>query len=80
MVWCLTDNEHALQTSQTDEAWIERADASVPLGRILRPQDVAVTVAFLLSHAASPMMTGSLIDLHPEYAHGMVSLASTDAR
>lgn len=79
MGWCLTDNENTLQISQSNEQWIERADASVPLGRILRPADVARTVGFLLSDA-SAMMTASIIDLHPEFPHGMLSLADHDAR
>jgi NAD(P)-dependent dehydrogenase (short-subunit alcohol dehydrogenase family) len=79
MGWCYTDNEDALQTSQSDAQWIDRADTSTPLGRILRPQDVAATVGFLLSDA-SAMMTASIVDLHPEYAHGMLSLLDTDAR
>ena len=79
MGWCYTDNEDKLQTEQTDAGWIERADEGVPLGRILRPSDVAATVGFLLSDA-SAMMTASAIDLHPEYAHGMLSLLDEDAR
>ena len=79
--WCYTDNEDALQTArQSDGQWIRRADASVPLGRILRPEDAAVTIAFLLSDSAS-MTTGTITELHPEFAHGMISLAdSEDAR
>jgi len=79
MGWCYTDNENTLQTTQSDPNWIHRADASVPLGRILRPHDVAVTIGFLLSDASS-MTTGTLVELHPEYAHGMLSLQDTDAR
>jgi NAD(P)-dependent dehydrogenase (short-subunit alcohol dehydrogenase family) len=80
MGWCYTDNEDTLQTAQTDSQWIERADASVPLGRILRPRDVAVTVAFLLSENSSPMMNGTVVELHPEYARDMISLATVDQR
>lgn len=78
MGWCFTDNEDALQL-QRDENWLARADTSVPLGRILRPHDVAVTVAFLLSQS-SAMTTGSILDLHPEFPHGMLSLQDTDER
>jgi len=78
MGWCYTDNENALQTRQSDAAWIDRADEGVPLGRILRPTDVATTVLFLLS-SASAMMTGSITDLHPEFAHGMLSLSLQDS-
>ncbi|CAN0180850.1 unnamed protein product [Hapterophycus canaliculatus] len=35
------------------------------MGRLLRPVDIAATVGHLLSDA-SAMMTGTIIDLHPE--------------
>ena len=79
MGWCLTDNEDALQSKKDGPAWIEKADQSVPLGRILRPEDTASTAVFLLS-GLSTMMTGSIIDLHPEYPHGMLSLLDSDSR
>jgi NAD(P)-dependent dehydrogenase (short-subunit alcohol dehydrogenase family) len=74
MGWCQTDNEAALQIEQSGSEWVQQADATVPLGRILRPQDVAATVGFLLS-GASAMMTGTILELHPEYAGGMLSLS-----
>lgn len=80
---CLTDNEDKVQRAQAGseaaDGWIEKADANVPLGRILRPADVAPTVVFLLSDA-STMMTGSIIDLHPDFADGMCSLLTEDVR
>lgn len=78
MGWCKTDNEDALQR-QRDAEWLDRADESVPLGRILRPEDAAVTVVFLLSQS-SAMTTGTILDLHPEFPHGMLSLHDTDER
>jgi NAD(P)-dependent dehydrogenase (short-subunit alcohol dehydrogenase family) len=80
MGWCYTDNEDALQTRQNggDSRWIDKADAGVPLKRIIRPADVAATVLFLLSDAAA-MMSGGIIDLHPEYAAGMQGLAAVDS-
>jgi NAD(P)-dependent dehydrogenase (short-subunit alcohol dehydrogenase family) len=60
MGWCLTENEDRLQSALGGEDWWEKADESVPLGRILRPVDVAASVLFLLS-GASVMMTGSII-------------------
>jgi len=61
MGWCLTENEHKLQSEQSgDEKWFVGADQGVLLGRILRPADVASTVNFLLSPATT-MMTGSII-------------------
>lgn len=79
MGWCYTDNEDALQTKQNggDSSWIDKADAGVPLKRIIRPRDVASTVLYLLSEQSN-MMTGGIIDLHPEYSDGMQSLASVD--
>jgi NAD(P)-dependent dehydrogenase (short-subunit alcohol dehydrogenase family) len=74
MGWCQTDNETALQIKQSGSEWVQQADATVPLGRILRPPDVAATVGFLLS-SASAMMTGTILELHPEYADGMLSVA-----
>jgi NAD(P)-dependent dehydrogenase (short-subunit alcohol dehydrogenase family) len=80
---CLTDNEDKVQRAQAGsgaaDGWIEKADANVPLGRILRPADVAPTVVFLLSDA-STMITGSIIDLHPDFADGMCSLLTEDVR
>mmetsp|Transcript_10336 Transcript_10336/g.30460 ORF Transcript_10336/g.30460 Transcript_10336/m.30460 type:complete len:282 (-) Transcript_10336:58-903(-) len=79
MGWCLTENENMLQKKQSDENWVDRADESVPLGRILRPEDVASSVGYLLSNA-SAMVTGSILELHPEFSHGMLSLLDNDSR
>ena len=79
---CLTDNEDKVQRAQAgsaDDSWVTKADANVPLGRILRPADVAPMVVFLLSDA-STMMTGSIVDLHPDFADGMCSLLTDDVR
>ena len=67
------------QAGSADDSWVTKADANVPLGRILRPADVAPMVVFLLSDA-STMMTGSIIDLHPDFADGMCSLLTEDVR
>mgnify|MGYP005858747041 CR=1 FL=1 len=79
--WCYTDNEDRLQSDQSSDGaqWIKKADEGVPLGRILRPADVASTVGFLLSDS-SALLTGTMIDLHPDYAHGMLSLLPEDKR
>lgn len=45
------------------------------MGRLLRPVDIAATVGHLISDA-SAMMTGAIIDLHPE----LVSLRKKHAR
>lgn len=79
MGWTVTDNETNLQRQAMGEDWVAQADSGVPLGRILRPDDVASTVGFLLSDS-SAMMTGSVLQLHPEFPHGMLSLMTEDKR
>jgi len=70
MGWTLTENEHKLQSQVHDnEEWWRKADEGVPLGRILRPADVATTVLFLLS-GASVMMTGSILGEYPTSIDG----------
>jgi NAD(P)-dependent dehydrogenase (short-subunit alcohol dehydrogenase family) len=60
--WTATDGEHVVQTGEgADEDWLAEADASRPLGRLLRPEDIAPMVTHLLSDAAE-MITGSVID------------------
>ncbi len=77
MGWCATENENALQTSVNGPGWLDDADAGVPLGRILRPDDAAATVGFLLSDA-SAMMTGSILALHPEFPEGLISTVANE--
>ena len=60
--WTATEGEHGVQTATGQpEAWLDAADASRPLGRLLRPDDIAPMVTYLLSDAAE-MITGSVID------------------
>lgn len=56
--WTATDGEHAVQGGGD---WLEEADASRPFGRLLRPDDIAPMVTYLLSDAAA-MVTGSVMD------------------
>jgi NAD(P)-dependent dehydrogenase (short-subunit alcohol dehydrogenase family) len=67
--WTATEGEHGVQTStgQADD-WLAQADASRPLGRLLRPGDIAPMVTYLLSDAAA-MVTGSVIDFD-QTVHG----------
>ncbi len=60
--WMATPGEHSIQKleGQPDE-WLAAADARMPYGRILRPEDVAGLATYLLSDE-SYMMNGSLID------------------
>ena len=60
--WTATDGEHVVQTAEgAPEDWLAEADASQPLGRLLRPDDIAPMVTHLLSDAAV-MITGSVMD------------------
>jgi NAD(P)-dependent dehydrogenase (short-subunit alcohol dehydrogenase family) len=60
--WTATDGEHVVQTGEgASDDWLAAADASRPLGRLLRPDDIAPMVTHLLSDAAA-MITGSVID------------------
>ena len=60
--WTATEGEHGVQTDTGHpEDWLAAADAGAPLGRLLRPQDIAPMVGYLLSDAAR-MVTGSVMD------------------
>jgi NAD(P)-dependent dehydrogenase (short-subunit alcohol dehydrogenase family) len=67
--WTATEGEHRVQTDTGQAAdWLGEADASRPLGRLLRPEDIAPMVTHLLSDAAQ-MVTGSVIDFD-QTVHG----------
>jgi NAD(P)-dependent dehydrogenase (short-subunit alcohol dehydrogenase family) len=67
--WTATEGEHGVQTTTgRPEDWLAEADASAPLGRLLRPDDIAPMVTYLLSDAAR-MVTGSVIDFD-QTVHG----------
>ena len=62
MGWTATPQEHQNQKYMGEaDNWLEKADAAQPFGRLLRPQDIAYLIAYLLSDQ-SEMMTGALID------------------
>src|SRR3954454_9952344 len=67
--WTATEGEHGVQTGtgQTED-WLADADASRPFGRLLRPDDIAPMVTYLLSDAAE-MVTGSVMDFD-QTVHG----------
>lgn len=78
MGWTYTDNENALMVKKGGPDWLEKADAGLPLKRLMRPVDVSCTVLFLLS-PASMMTTGNCYDLHPDTALGLLSLKTEDS-
>ncbi|MEP2030262.1 MAG: SDR family oxidoreductase [Paracoccaceae bacterium] len=59
--WMASDHERALQLKESgDPNWEAKANAGLPFGRLLDPQEVARAVLFLASDD-SGMMTGSVI-------------------
>ncbi len=62
--WMDTESEHDVQVHQdgAPDNWLEIAEASSPLGRIVKPWEVANVIAFCLSEE-SGMMTGNCIDV-----------------
>jgi NAD(P)-dependent dehydrogenase (short-subunit alcohol dehydrogenase family) len=67
--WTATEGEHGVQTGTGQSAdWLAEADAGRPFGRLLRPDDIAPMVTYLLSDAAQ-MVTGSVIDFD-QTVHG----------
>ena len=61
--WMDTPHEHDIQRQyhDADENWLSKAEQEQPFGRLLKPAEVARSVAFLLSEE-SGMMTGAVID------------------
>ncbi len=61
--WMDTPGEDAVQRRfhGADDEWLARAEAGMPFGRLLKPDEVAAAVAFLASDD-SGMMTGAIID------------------
>lgn len=62
--WMDSPHEHDIQKQYhaADENWLEKAEQAQPFGRLLKPNEVARAVAFLLSDQLG-MMTGALIDM-----------------
>jgi NAD(P)-dependent dehydrogenase (short-subunit alcohol dehydrogenase family) len=62
--WMDTESEAAIQKKwhNAPDDWLVAAEASQPTGRLVKPDEVARTIAFLLS-PASGLITGTLIDV-----------------
>ena len=61
--WMDTPGENVIQHKYHNarEDWLETAETAMPFGRLLKPEEVARAVAFLVSEE-SGMMTGSIVD------------------
>ncbi len=61
--WMDSPGEHAIQKRfhAAEDDWLDRAEQGQPFGRLIKPEEVAGFVAFVLS-ANCGLMTGSLID------------------
>jgi NAD(P)-dependent dehydrogenase (short-subunit alcohol dehydrogenase family) len=61
--WMDTEAEDAVQRRYhgATDGWLDAAEAQQPTGRLIKPPEVARTIAFLLSDE-SGMMTGTVID------------------
>ncbi|GAB3879637.1 SDR family oxidoreductase [Terrabacter terrigena] len=61
--WTATEAEGVIQrtTHGAGDDWLDEADASVPMGKIGRPDEIAEFVVFLASDS-SGVVTGSIID------------------
>jgi NAD(P)-dependent dehydrogenase (short-subunit alcohol dehydrogenase family) len=68
--WMDTESEHHIQISEdgAPENWLELAEAAAPMGRLVKPWEVANTIVHCLS-ADSGMMTGNIIDID-QSVHG----------
>lgn len=62
--WMDTESEHRTQITQdgAPENWLELAEAARPMGRLVKPWEVANAIAFCLS-PDSGLLTGNLIDV-----------------
>ncbi len=69
--WTATDAEAKIQQDDhgAGQDWLAQADASVPMGRISRPTELAEFAIFLLSDRAG-VVTGSVIDWNQQVVGG----------
>jgi len=61
--WMDTESEDAVQRKfhGATDGWLEQAEAEQPMGRLIKPAEVARVVAFYLSDE-SGMLTGNIVD------------------
>lgn len=62
--WMDTESEHVTQVTYdgSPENWLELAEAQRPMGRLVKPWEVANLITFCLSDA-SGLLTGNIIDV-----------------
>lgn len=68
--WMDTESEDAVQRKfhGAADGWLEKAEAGQPMGRLIKPPEVAKVVAFYLSDE-SGMLTGNIVD-YDQSVHG----------
>ena len=61
--WMDTESEDAVQRKwhDADHTWLGKAEAGQPMGRLVKPEEVARMIVFLLS-PESGLTTGTVID------------------
>lgn len=61
--WMDTPGEHSIQKAvhNAPDDWLAKAEASMPFGKLAKPDELAVLIAYLVS-PQSGVMTGSVID------------------
>lgn len=66
--WTNTPREHVVQTQvhSRSENWLEEASKEQPFGRLIEPDEVARTLAFLTSDE-SGLLSGAVIDFDQQY-------------
>jgi len=71
--WMDTPGENVIQHKYHEAGadWLQNAEAGMPFGRLLKPEEVARAVAFLASDE-SGMMTGSIVDFDQSVQGGGV--------
>ena len=61
--WMDTPSEHIVQKTFHDapDDWLQKAEAELPMGQLVKPHQIAPLIAYLLS-PNSGLITGAIID------------------
>jgi NAD(P)-dependent dehydrogenase (short-subunit alcohol dehydrogenase family) len=70
--WVATESERRMQADQLGHGagWLAKAEAAMPLGRLVTAEECARLAVFLLGDASVPM-SGALIDLEQKVVGGL---------